>query len=256
MAAVTWRFSMLGLFGVVAVAALACAALTNPTPLWACIVETGVVATLTYAVVAAVFRREARRAFWIGLSMVGWGYALLVAGRNVLDSSISWSGYGNYGSIGFATGQSSLATTRLVLWWAERREGAPWGAYPPPAAAPTYYSTPVLLPSVSDEPDGTIPTGSSSPQEPTLAPPHVVESESQAPAVPGNAVVPTTVPTVIAPAVASPMPSLAAISYDSQRYARLIRIGEYLWALLLGIVGGCLARWMYASHRTIPAAIS
>lgn len=71
----TWRFSLLALFGVVAAVAVACAALTNPTPLWACVVETGVIATLTYAVLAAVFRREMRRAFWIGVSIIGWGYA-------------------------------------------------------------------------------------------------------------------------------------------------------------------------------------
>jgi hypothetical protein len=42
---------------------------------------------------------------------------------------------------------------------------------------------------------------------------------------------------------------LAAIAFaDPERYQRLIRIGEHLWALLLGTVAGFLARWMYASR--------
>lgn len=142
MAAVPWRFSLLTLLGLIAVVAVACAALTNPTPLWACVVETGVLAMLTYGVLASVFQREVRRAFWIGLSIVGWGYVLLAAGRSGFDSPVSWLTVGN---AGFATGQSYLVTTRIVRWWAEKREGSPWAAYPPPAPA---YSAATLVPSV------------------------------------------------------------------------------------------------------------
>lgn len=264
MAAVAWRFSLLGLFGVVGIVAIACAALTNPTPLWACVVETGVLATLTYGVLAAVFRREARRAFWIGLSIVGWGYALLVAGHNKLDGSVSWNVYGNSG---FISGESHLATTQLVLWWAQKRETPPWTAAPP--AYTSSATTPI--PPVYDGTGSANPIGSPTSDQPTLAPsvngepgnepttfissdaPPLVASE-----VPAGPFIQTQHVRVSsarnAPGAAVSTPSLAAIAYyDPERYPRLLRIGEYLWALLLGIAGGFVARWMCANCRTITA---
>jgi hypothetical protein len=73
----TFRFSLLTMFGSVAVVALACAALATPSQLWLVIVSASSLACLFYAVLAATYGRAAKRAFWFGFAVVGWGHIFL-----------------------------------------------------------------------------------------------------------------------------------------------------------------------------------
>jgi hypothetical protein len=72
-----FRSSLLALFGFVTVVAVGCAALVNPTDIWAIAVVTSTVAILTFGVLAAIFGFGETRAFWSGFSIVGWGHIVL-----------------------------------------------------------------------------------------------------------------------------------------------------------------------------------
>src|SRR6266404_5284350 len=72
-----FRFSLLALFGFVTFAAIACAALANPTEAWAIATLTLVLAVLACSMLAAIYGFGQRRAFWLGFSIFGWGHILL-----------------------------------------------------------------------------------------------------------------------------------------------------------------------------------
>jgi hypothetical protein len=72
-----FRFNLLTLFGFVAVVAVGCAALARPSQLWLAVVSAASLASLFYAVLAAAYGWNARRAFWVGFAVVGWGYVVL-----------------------------------------------------------------------------------------------------------------------------------------------------------------------------------
>lgn len=236
----TWRFTLAGMLGSIAVVAVACAALANPSPIWAALVVTAVLGLLTYAVLAAIFRRGARRAFWIGLATVGWGYTYLVA-HDRLGNSMNW----NNGSVsGFASAPSQLVTTKLLLWWAGKlaQPGPPFSAYAPSVtySAPAY---PAELAPVTVEPDPLV-----SPQSPTYGTP-----DSAPTVIPGPYNPP--IPGPYNPPAVAQMPGVPISSpvvyteFDGEMFLRLLTIGEHLWALLLGLLGGLIARSMYLSGQ-------
>jgi WD40 repeat protein len=70
------QFSLVSLFGLAAVVALACAALVNASPLWASAWYTFTLLLLLTATLAAVFRPR-NRAFWLGFVVFGWAYLFL-----------------------------------------------------------------------------------------------------------------------------------------------------------------------------------
>ena len=72
-----FRLSIRAVMAIIVLAALGFAALRNADPFWA-----GVVAFATYLLLAAsilgvVYRREAKRAFWLGFALMGIGYAMI-----------------------------------------------------------------------------------------------------------------------------------------------------------------------------------
>ncbi len=71
------RFPIAGLMGAVLVIALSLAALRNASETWAGATFLLTCAVLTLAVVGAVCRRDAERAWWLGFALFGWGYILL-----------------------------------------------------------------------------------------------------------------------------------------------------------------------------------
>jgi hypothetical protein len=71
------RFPIAGLMGAVIVIALSLAALRNASETWAGATFLLTCAVLTLAVVGAVCRRDAERAWWLGFALFGWGYILL-----------------------------------------------------------------------------------------------------------------------------------------------------------------------------------
>jgi hypothetical protein len=64
---------------------VAIAALVYPSPLAANAFHSMTLATLTIAVLAAVYHRAAKRAFWVGFSTCGWAYFLVVFGPEPLS---------------------------------------------------------------------------------------------------------------------------------------------------------------------------
>jgi hypothetical protein len=81
-----FQFSIVGLLGVVAFVAVACAALARPSELWASCLFTLTLIGLTGVILAAIFRPGPRRAFWIGVAVGGWLYVLLVFGPGFGES--------------------------------------------------------------------------------------------------------------------------------------------------------------------------
>jgi hypothetical protein len=71
------RFSIAGLMGAVLVAAIGLAALRDPSELWAGVIFLLTCGVLMLAVVGVVCRGEARRAWWLGFALFGWGYLVL-----------------------------------------------------------------------------------------------------------------------------------------------------------------------------------
>jgi hypothetical protein len=59
---------------IVAFIALACVALARANHIWASLMFTASLAVISFAVLAATFRRGAKQAFWIGFALFGWGY--------------------------------------------------------------------------------------------------------------------------------------------------------------------------------------
>jgi hypothetical protein len=74
-----FRFSIAGLMGIVLVAAVGMAALVAPSPTWAGAIFLLTCAVLGLAIVGAIYRRGASRAFWVGFCVFGWGYLALLA---------------------------------------------------------------------------------------------------------------------------------------------------------------------------------
>lgn len=71
------RCSIANLLRIVLFTGIALAALRSGSPLWGSLLFTSAVAAMLVAVVAAVHRRDERRAFWLGFALFGWGYLLL-----------------------------------------------------------------------------------------------------------------------------------------------------------------------------------
>ena len=80
-----FRISIAGLLGAIALMGVAIAALIYPSPLAANAFYSLTLATLTISVLAAVYHRAAKRAFWVGFSTCGWTYFLAVFGPEPLS---------------------------------------------------------------------------------------------------------------------------------------------------------------------------
>ena len=108
------RFSILGLLGLVAFAAVGCAALRSPTELWRTCFYSVAVGSLIAALVPAALLTGRKRAFWIAFALVGWGYHL----------QFTW----------LVRGESTLLTTKLLDYLARRADSAlvSYGSAPTP----------------------------------------------------------------------------------------------------------------------------
>ena len=73
-----FTFSLRILSGMVLCAAFACAALRQPSNLWASLAFTVTIGVLVLGVVGILLRRGADRAFWVGFALFGWSYLALV----------------------------------------------------------------------------------------------------------------------------------------------------------------------------------
>lgn len=68
------RVTVAGLMGLVVVLGAGLAALKNASELWALAVRLFVLGLLATAILGALYRRGARRAWWVGFALFGWGY--------------------------------------------------------------------------------------------------------------------------------------------------------------------------------------
>ena len=189
---VAWRFSLARLFWLISVVAIACAALVHPTTLWSTAVASTTVAVLFYAILAAVYRVGAQRAYWVGMLAVGWGYFWLAF-------LPSWLSSGE---------ELPLVTTQLLRLLDEVRP-----------QAPAVYE-PALMPAAA------VSTGAfDSFQIYTATNPPPTN-----PPLPPGSLIPTT------------------ISYGADDTEDFRVIGQCLWTLLLGSIGGLVARRLYNSR--------
>jgi hypothetical protein len=70
--------SLSGLIACVLACGLGLAALRNASPTWAGSMLLLTLGLLAVAVLGVVYRREERRAWWLGFALFGWGFAALV----------------------------------------------------------------------------------------------------------------------------------------------------------------------------------
>ena len=68
---------MRGLMAAIVLLAVAFAGLRSPTPLWANLWFSLILAALIFSVTAAVYRKGEQRAFWVGFATFGWVYFVL-----------------------------------------------------------------------------------------------------------------------------------------------------------------------------------
>ena len=102
------QFSLRNLLIAVAAVAVGTAALLNANEWWASLLWAIALLILVFAGLAALFRREAQRAFWIGYLVVGSLYLLLLmySVPSAPGSSTPYTPLNHY----------HLVTTRVILW--------------------------------------------------------------------------------------------------------------------------------------------
>lgn len=133
-----FQFSIRGLLIAVTIAAVGIAALLNANAWWEAAVWGASLFVLACAVGLIIYRRDDRRAFWIGFGIFGWLYLFVLV--------YSWTPYANpqyFRSDPMA--QSSLITTRLshlayssILPDSKTQQEISAGAA---GFTPTYYGT-------------------------------------------------------------------------------------------------------------------
>jgi hypothetical protein len=83
-----FRFSLLGLAGLVAVIAMSCASLAYASPTVSGIAWSAALLTMMFATVAAVLSAPAGRSWWFGFAVFGWLYLITLVGP--LSSLSGW----------------------------------------------------------------------------------------------------------------------------------------------------------------------
>jgi hypothetical protein len=206
------RVSIAGILVWVALLGVGFAALRNPSLLWSNALFSVALGTLTLAVLAAVYRRGRRRAFWVGFATCGWVYLLLALGP--ANESL-WSPY--------------LVTTAILDVLFEQVIPQP----PAPGAAP-----PAIAPAVpaASAVNGQTWTGQVNIRRArfggiAVAP---VESPWQAWSTPDREL------------NLNPPPTPGGISVFSPEPFR--RIGHSLFCLLIALIGGFVTRYFHATR--------
>jgi hypothetical protein len=261
-----FRFSLLTLFGFVAVVAIACAALARPSQLWLIVVSSSTLACLFYAILAAAYGRNARRAFWLGFAVVAWGYVALewasahglpyFLPTNSLSSRLEAAIHPQATSVTAPVTSYVLASTSLVPSTAGQFYAAADGSL-------TAYSVPASQP-VETVPAEAIPMNPYSDEEPSAPTPAEVEPPMPVVDEAAEGAVQPDQPLVVAADIEAGAPFAAfdptvvsapnygapytvwstvttttpanVVDLDSFRH-----IAKWLWAPLLGFAGGLLA---------------
>jgi hypothetical protein len=242
-----FRFSLTSLLGSVFVAAIGCAALARPTEAWATAVVSMSVGVLFVALVRLIYVERARRAFWVGFAICGWGYLLMA--RVVMTFP--------------GADADLLVTSRLLQSLAQATLGEdpsiPYSAGPVYAPPASYTSVPTSAGASITYLEYPENTGVEAPLDAPV-PAESTPSLSQATTDPLTTTFePFDIeqpPTPLAPPTASyPVATVMTSPADPGAWQRLMHIGQYLWALLLGFAGGLLACFFQvrASRRNSKA---
>lgn len=229
------RFSIGTLMMVVLVCGVAIAALHRASDTWAGVLLSLTMFLLGVAVIGAVYRQNATRAWWFGFALFGWGYLTL--------SSAPW----------FADQiRPRLPTTELLTYLHGKLNPDPnisanaimlTGVSTPAAGNSSY--TIQLAPTMS--------AGNAS-----VKASQVVVAGPSAPPPPSGAAMGAGGPNAGSMTPAAPtQPVLATYVFtllNGGNLEQFQRVGHDLFTLLAALVGGLTARWFYRSGREPSAA--
>jgi cbb3-type cytochrome oxidase subunit 3 len=191
------QFSLRHLLVAVACIALACTALLNANVWWAGYIWLFTIGLLVVAVLAAIFRRGERQAFWVGFAIAGW--LCIVAGS---DWFPALAGARQLPQQAMQFLHEKLPD-RLRMPYIDEQTGRPVdGAAAPSPRVISYY-------------------GSQDPRVTTAL--TWLARQQQQPTFANN-------------------PSYVPLEQFQS-------IGEAIWTLLMALLGGIVARWLYRSEQ-------
>jgi hypothetical protein len=251
------RFSIASLLMLILVTGLGLAALRSPSRLWAGVLINLDLAVLTIAVIGAIYRRGAKRAYWLGLALGGWLYFILgfcpwfttELGPQLLTTALLDILYPRVAPSGE---QENLAPANQPLVMPPA----------PPAPVGVLYTAP---PAPQPAPSPSAPMG---PAPPIGAPTGAASGVIATPPISWSVGTPASAPTMAW--TATPLPprdpwslwtepdrtsgvgatvgSIAMVSPDAFR-----RIGHALFTLLIGLITAEIARSFQAARLETPA---
>lgn len=82
------RFTIAALMAVVLVCGVAVAALKNASVVWAGLLLVLTPVLLGFSILASIYRRDGRRAFWLGFALFGCGYMLIWSVPKLWDQGV------------------------------------------------------------------------------------------------------------------------------------------------------------------------
>jgi len=229
-----FRFSLLAMFGFVAVVAVGCAALAKPSQLWLVVVSALSLASLFYAVLAAAYGRNAKRAFWLGFAVVGWGYVTL-----------EWKEASSVAPTEFLTNRLQAVIEGSAASSPPRNVYGNWSMSPPVATLPpepmdAYAAEPASIGVPAESEAETIMVPSDPGTTAGLA-----TNDGLAPSSAGTFGYST--PSLYVPYT----PSLTDLDMTAFR-----QIATWLWSILLGFAGGLVTLRLYhrREHQDVQVA--
>lgn len=244
-----FRFSIRGVLLVTGLVAMALAALANPSRFWLGTIYGVALLLLFVGILGMIYRREHARAFWTGFVIFGFGYLGL-----------------NFGPF---AGLSSKLPTTLILEYVNERMLAQRLFTPAPGTYVPHPSTPIpvpptLLPSPATNTDSlddatNFAPSDAPPNQPGFSPLEADEHDDTTNEAAPNSVTPIYAHPTVTPIFAVPTlpyynptpisnyPSAFYAPYGE--FANFADIGQAVCAVLLAVVGGCVAKLLYAKRR-------
>lgn len=219
--------SIRAMFCVVAFVGLACVALVRANSIWSTVMFTAALAVISLGVLAAILRRGAKQAYWIGFALFGWLYLWMAHWRSDPDvqfgsNVISWRMQQD------ETGP--LATTRLLAYfyteWLPKIRETPAATQAPPYIGSGGYATSVPNVTAGGY-GGMVPPGGA------------FGGPGAGGGGMGGVVVVTTPP--------------AIVNYPAMH--EFMRVGHSLLTIILAVIGGIVATYLYQTRDRATAGI-
>jgi hypothetical protein len=231
-----WTFSLRELFLWTAFVALGCVALRNASGTLSAAMLSLAVLVLAAAILLAVFRDGGRRAFWIGFGTFGWLYLLVLA--------LGWSFSSNSGSSPLRP--YNLTTTRIsnasyhwlyddafAKYYANQQQTSGYGSGGYGGGMPG---------GMMGTPDGGLDMMGSGGEYGGGGDAGMYGSGMS----PGGSGYPG-----MGGGMPAPAPPAVPPGPNEEDFAN---VAHALWAILLAMVGGCFASWLYATKRNVTTS--